>query len=340
MSIFTEHLVKSSASLGSRGMMASAPFREPVGRYKIAHVIIILDHPLDLRQGFLPGPADLDLVAEKPDPQRDESNKGSRRRNGGPRSPETACELLQVQNAGLLRPRLHLQEDFFQSLMNRAHGLWAPRRRLGQHLRYQLRELLGDAGSILSERGRILFQDRRGRRHSYLFPKGMNSREHFVQHRAEGKYVGAVIDGLALKLFGRHVGQGADGRPHPGQFRECLLFRSRSLGRQQPFGQAEVHDLDVAGPGKHDVGRFQVPVNYVFRMGFFECFRDLSRQREGFFEGQRDSSQPLLQAFPFDVLHDDEGNTLDLIGLVDNTDVRVIESGGRPGLPQKALARD
>ncbi len=42
--------------------------------------------------------------------------------------------------------------------------------------------------------------------------------------------------------------------------------------------QTEVHDLDVARSGEHDVGRFEVPVNDVFRMRFFQCFRDLCRQ--------------------------------------------------------------
>jgi hypothetical protein len=72
-----------------------------------------------------------------------------------------------------------------------------------------------------------------------------------------------VIDGLGLQLLGGHVSQGADGRPHPGQLRKRLLFRGRLLGSQQPFRQAEVHDLDMARPGEHDVGRFKVPVNDV-----------------------------------------------------------------------------
>ena len=76
------------------------------------------------------------------------------------------------------------------------------------------------------------------------------------------------------------------------------------------------------------------------RMGFLQRFRHLCRELEGLLQGQWAPRQPVFQAFTFDVLHDDERSALDLVGLVNDADVRVIEGGGGLGFTQEAFTGD
>ena len=95
--------------------------------------------------------------------------------------------------------------------------------------------------------------------------EGLRPGEHLVKDRAERKDVGALVERLAPRLFGRHVGRGAEndagvghGRGHCGVgSRTLAVFRITFVGARQ----TEIQDLDGAVGSEFDVGWFQIPVN-------------------------------------------------------------------------------
>src|SRR5262245_14046127 len=46
------------------------------------------------------------------------------------------------------------------------------------------------------------------------------------------------------------------------------------------FGESPVHDLDFAEGTDHDIGRFEVAVDYALRVSVADCLADLVENRE------------------------------------------------------------
>jgi hypothetical protein len=94
--------------------------------------------------------------------------------------------------------------------------------------------------------------------------------EELVQKAAHRVQVGARVDGVSHRLFRGEVLRGAD---HHGGLRHadvpCVT------------GDAEVHDLDLAGPGDHDLGRLDVPVHDAVLMGMGERLQNAGRNLQG-----------------------------------------------------------
>src|ERR1700691_172254 len=88
-----------------------------------------------------------------------------------------------------------------------------------------------------------------------LAVKGGMARDCLVKNAAEGIEIGAVIDRQALKLFRRHVMDGA----HEG----IEVVDGLGLRAVEVFGQAEIENFDLeerggGGPGNHEIAGLEV----------------------------------------------------------------------------------
>jgi hypothetical protein len=150
----------------------------------------------------------------------------------------------------------------------------------------------------------------------------------FVEDAAERVEIGPVIDGQALKLFRRHVVDGA----HEG----VEMVDGLGLRRIEIFGKAEVEDLDLeerggGGAGDHEVARLEIAVDEAERVGRDDGFEALLREAEKVLVLEWAADEDVLERFAFDQFHDDIG-ALRVDAVVENRDdVGVLEAGGRHG---------
>ena len=164
--------------------------------------------------------------------------------------------------------------------------------------------------------------------------------EHLVEDDAERPDVGALVDGLAPRLLGRHVGRGAEDdaelRPVRGRHRRRVHERRRARevgrggaarGRVHRLGQAEVEDLDLPVRRELHVGGLEVAVDDSLLVRGLERLGDLPGDGEGLVEGERPALQPLGEVFALDELHDEGADAARLLEAVDRGDVGVLELG-------------
>jgi hypothetical protein len=131
-------------------------------------------------------------------------------------------------------------------------GLVAVVRVLGQRLEDDRVHGRGDLGVEHRRRLRLLPYVLVRHRHRRVADEGRAHGQQLVQQAAGGVQVGAGVDLLALGLLGGEVLGGAD---HGGG------LRHRHAGVAHRAGDAEVHDLDLAGAGQHHVGGLDVAVH-------------------------------------------------------------------------------
>jgi hypothetical protein len=82
--------------------------------------------------------------------------------------------------------------------------------------------------------------------------------QHFIDNNTERPDVGAAVDGLTFRLFGRHVGRCAQykarlrgGKAQRGRVRS----RTRSRVFTESFGQPEIQNLQTAIGSQLDICR-------------------------------------------------------------------------------------
>ena len=137
--------------------------------------------------------------------------------------------------------------------------------------------------------------------------------DHLVDHHAQRPDVRAAAGRQALGLLGRHVG----GRSQHGRgLCEPRLFSQ--------LGQAEVHDLDLAFLGQHEVGGFDVTMDDLFLVRRFEALGGLDGNVQGFVKLERALGDLVLDALALDIGHGDKGLACDLIDLMDGANVLMI----------------
>ena len=134
----------------------------------------------------------------------------------------------------------------------------------------------GMPGSSCRRRGRLLPDVLVGDRHRRVAHERRPSGQQLEEQAARRVEVAARVHLLAARLLGREVLRGAD-------HRRRLRHRRRRV--RQRAGDAEVHDLDVAGRREHDVGRLDVPVDDARAVAVLERVEhagdDLERELDG-----------------------------------------------------------
>ena len=136
-----------------------------------------------------------------------------------------------------------------------------------------------------------------------------------------------MIDGLAGRLLGAHVGE----RAHRGSG-AC----ERDVGH---LGDAEVHDLRRAFTVDHHVGRLHVPVDDPQPVGGLETSGELQRDVQGFGDLHRAAAETLLQGLTLVIGHRQERPAgLRLAHLQDRADVGMVQSGCGTGLHHESLS--
>ena len=163
---------------------------------------------------------------------------------------------------------------------------------------------------------------------------GGPSGEQFVQQAARRVQVAAGVHPLAPGLLRRQVLGGAD---------DLRGLGHRGLRVADRPGDAEVHHLDLAGPGQHHVARLDVPVHDAVAVAVVQG----AQHPVGDLKGPLGQQPPVVpqqvaQGAPVDELHHDvrDRGRADhvLAGVVDGHDRRVVERGRGLGLaPEPGL---
>ena len=108
------------------------------------------------------------------------------------------------------------------------------------------------------------------------------ARQHLVEHTAERPDISSLVDLLAFRLLGCHVGGGAkdhsSSRGHRAQRRRLGDIRN-TRGTFERLRQSEVEHLHRAVCAYFDVRRFQIAMNDPVLMRPFKGFDDLLRDR-------------------------------------------------------------
>ena len=193
------------------------------------------------------------------------------------------------------------------------HDRVRPRRDLRVHPRRRDRVL---PHVLVGDRDRRVAGERR--------PAG----QQLVQQAPGGVQVAAGIDPLAPGLLRRQVLRGAD---------DLRGLGHRGLRVADRPGDAEVHHLDVAGPGQHHVAGLDVPVHDAVAVAVVQRPQhpvgDLQRP---FRQQPPVVAQQVAQGPAVDVLHHDVGHRGRpdhvLAGVVDRHDAGVVERRGGLGL--------
>jgi len=188
-------------------------------------------------------------------------------------------------------------------------------------------EIVGDAGveGMRIDRAMRLVLESQGQ--SGLGLEREDARQHEVHCDAQGEDVAALVHGLAIELFGRHVAR----RPHG----------VSDLGEPHPLlrpGQPKVHDLDVPLPVDHEILRLQVPVDDTESVDLGQSLADLPGDMEAFLYGQL--AQPpdhVAQVLAGDVLHGDEEGRALFAEVIHPANAGMGDPPGDPQLGPEAL---
>ena len=155
-------------------------------------------------------------------------------------------------------------------------------------------------------------------------PKGTTPREQLIEDNAQAEEIRAAIDQVALApgLLGAHVGRSPG---QPGFLAKVLL----------PQHQPEVGYDRLVRRVEQDIGRLDVAVDQVPRMGVVQRLSDRRHQLGRLPKGHPALTQPLRQAGALDVLGDHVAQTvISPAYVIDRNDVGVVELGEDLGLGQ------
>ncbi len=95
----------------------------------------------------------------------------------------------------------------------------------------------------------------------------------------------------------------------------------------------------VIGPGQEDVARLDVAMDEALGVRGIECGGQGDQDPDGQGDGKCAApSQKVRKVVPFDVPHGDEQAAIDLAGLVDRNDVRVVKRGRGARLDDEPVA--
>ena len=168
--------------------------------------------------------------------------------------------------------------------------------------------------------------------------------QHLEQHDTEGPDVGALVDRLAPRLLGRHVGGGAEdeagggaGLGEGGRLREIGARRGAGALARPGLGEAEVEDLDLAVRRHLHVRGLEVAVDDALLVSLLEGLGDLLRDGDRLVDRDLSALQALREVLAFDQLHDEDVRLRSVrerraLEAVEVGDAGVVEGGEDLGL--------
>jgi hypothetical protein len=151
--------------------------------------------------------------------------------------------------------------------------------------------------NLLSRRVGLSFEDRR---HGLCggFPRESSpSRDHLIQHAAQGENIAASVGRRAPDLLRRHIAYGPQDHACLGDGLRLGFFRG---GYPRAAGQAEIQNLDTAILGKEDIFRLQVAVDDALGVRCEETVRDGDAGFDSLAPGQRRAAQASAESFAFE----------------------------------------
>jgi hypothetical protein len=166
--------------------------------------------------------------------------------------------------------------------------------------------------------------------HSSVAFEGAPSAQHLVEHGSQSEDVRARIDGLAARLLGRHVADGADG--HVGR-RGAGVRRDR-VGRDGRRRRRQRHDAEIeefqaaVGAQKHVLG-LEVAMDDAALVRGGERVGHLDRVVERLSNADRAGRQTRPQRLALQQLHHDVGGRFVAADVVDAHDARMRKGGER-----------
>ena len=157
-----------------------------------------------------------------------------------------------------------------------------------------------------------------------------------VEHDAEREEIGAMVGGEHAQLFGRHVGEGADGEAFLGE--GGLGMKAHRLGGVvfAQLGEAEVEHLDPAVLVDHDVAGLEIAVLDPLGVGRGQGVGERHGDLEELLERQAAGRNELGEGLALDVLHGEEALAVGLFDRIDGDDVGMVERGDRLDLALEA----
>jgi hypothetical protein len=180
-------------------------------------------------------------------------------------------------------------------------------------------------------------QNRRESRELGISGKSAPSGDHFVQHRAEGKYVGPFIHFVTIGLFRRHVRHRSDdgagfGFQNGVQVNALRDGMRVGLFRIGQLGQPEIQNFHLTLFVDDDIGRFEIAMNNSRPVRRRQSIGDLHRVAKRFAHSQAFAADELVERLAGHVLHGDELHRLPIhlagVDIVDGDDVAVTQRRG------------
>ena len=181
-------------------------------------------------------------------------------------------------------------------------------------------------GCDLAEWLRLLVQNPVDDRVRQFAGKGLGVGHQLVQDDADGKHIGAMIDGVALDLLRRHVAWRTERHSRVG----CCSDHPRD---------AEVENLEPPRFVDHQVGRLDIAMHHRHAMGIRHAGQQLFHPAQ--LVDQGDGKLPpddLGKGLTGDILHDDVRLTVEVAEVVHRDDVGMAEGRRRTGLAREACA--
>ena len=143
--------------------------------------------------------------------------------------------------------------------------------------------------------------------------------QHLVEHAPQRKDVSALVDVVAGRLLGAHVGRSAD--------RQSGCGKAVTTGSRNSARNSEVRDVHAAF-SEQDVVRFDVPVDDAVSVRGLQRFADFLRNGQGILDRHLPVAiKPCPKRFPFDERHHVEEHAIRLARFEDGKDVRMRQAG-------------
>src|SRR5207249_3762598 len=139
-----------------------------------------------------------------------------------------------------------------------------------------------------------------------------------------GEQISASVEFFSSYLLRGHIGNRAQRRTGAGQ----LLLRlyggcahANALRFQRDFREPEIENLRLTSIRNEDVRWLDVSMDDALRMCCIERVGNLDAEIEHRFDLQRFSTDLVLEGFPFEVLHGDEGPSFIFPNVVNRADI-------------------